>query len=95
MPVFAVEYSYDQQAERRNAVRPAHRAFLAALHEQGRLIASGPLEGGSAALLLVHAADASDARDLLEPDPFATAGLLAQVTVRSWSPVIGSLSHLA
>ncbi|HCX85080.1 MAG TPA: hypothetical protein DHV14_08100 [Micrococcales bacterium] len=94
MPVFAVEYTYDDRTAERDAVRPEHRAFLRALHETGALLASGPFEGGASALLVVVAADDAAARDLLTGDPFAAAGLLADVRVRPWSPVIGVFAHL-
>ena len=43
MAVFAVTYLYVSEPEKLDQIRPAHRAFLGALHEAGGLIASGPL----------------------------------------------------
>ncbi|WP_182113808.1 MULTISPECIES: YciI family protein [unclassified Actinotalea] len=97
MTVFAVLYTYDDQVADRDRVRPEHRRFLADLYAAGRLLASGPFTGpteGSdhepdGALLLVRADDASAVRALLDPDPFAVAGLVAARDVRPWQPVFG------
>lgn len=103
MPVFAVQYTYDDRAELRAQVRPAHRAFLRGLLDEGALLASGPFAGptttagdGSVAeaepdgaLLLVRAASTGAALERLALDPFAEHGLLAGVSARAWDPVLG------
>ncbi|HQY33262.1 YciI family protein [Actinotalea sp.] len=89
MTTFAVEYRYDDRADERDEVRPAHRAFLGGLLADGTLLASGPYTDGAAgALLLVVAPDATAAVALLDTDPFWTAGLVADRTVRGWEPVL-------
>ncbi|GAB2473617.1 YciI family protein [Xylanimonas ulmi] len=97
MAVFAVTYEYAHDPERLDASRPAHRAFLGALHEAGRVIVSGPLPADDAApagaLILLDAPDPTSARALLDDDPFRREGLVAQRTVREWVPVIGSLAR--
>ncbi|TGO04568.1 YciI family protein [Serinibacter arcticus] len=95
MSVFAVEYTYDDRAQERDAVRPAHREFLRGLLEAGDLLASGPLADGSGALLVVVADDDDAAADLLAADPFRAAGLILTTTARGWSPVIGPWSSHA
>jgi uncharacterized protein YciI len=91
VPVFAVTYEYDQRAGERDALRPDHRAFLRDLHDAGVLLASGPLDGGPGpgALLLLRAEDDRAALATLDADPFWTAGLVAERSVRGWVPVIG------
>lgn len=90
MPVFAVEYTYTADDARRDAVRPAHRAFLGDLHEAGVLLASGPFaDGDPGALLVVRAEDVDAAARALDPDPFAVAGLVAARRVRGWTQVFG------
>lgn len=97
MSVFAVQYTYDQRTDERDRVRPAHRAFLADLLERGTLLASGPWVGPTdgvdaepdGALLLVRADDAAAAARVLDDDPFAVAGLVAERRVRAWDPVFG------
>ena len=97
MSVFAVLYTYDDRTQERDRVRPDHRAFLAGLHAAGTLLASGPFTGPTAgregepdgALLLVRADDADAAAALLDQDPFAEQGLVAQRAVRPWDVVFG------
>ncbi|HLS40802.1 MAG TPA: YciI family protein [Ornithinicoccus sp.] len=90
MTVYAVQYAYaDDPALDEH--RPAHRAFLRALHEEGTLLASGPFadDGGPGALLLLRGDSEQGVRDLLREDPFQQQGLVEQVTVREWDPVFG------
>jgi hypothetical protein len=42
-------------AEKVASVRPAHRAFMSKLGEQGRLVAGGPLADGSGAIFIYEA----------------------------------------
>lgn len=91
MPVFAVTYEYDQRDDERDAIRPDHRAFLRRLHDDGVLLASGPLSGagGPGALMLLRADDDAAALAVLDDDPFWTAGVVAARSARGWEPVIG------
>ena len=93
MTVFAVEYRYDAStASRRDEVRPDHRGWLADIADRGQLLASGPYEDGSGALLLMKADDAEALQSLLEQDPFAVEGLLAGSSTIAWNPVTGPLA---
>ena len=94
MPVFAVEYVYNDRTEERNEVRPRHREFLRGLLDQGVILASGPIEGGAGALLIVSASSEADALAALDPDPFETSGLIEQRSIRQWNTVIGPWGHL-
>lgn len=90
MSLYAVQYDYSDQAAVRDEHRPAHRAFLSALADEGVLKLSGPLvDDPPGALLVVEAADGEAARMLLRDDPFQQQGLVEQVTVREWTPVLG------
>jgi uncharacterized protein YciI len=93
MATHAVVYTYVDDPARLDEVRPEHREFLAGLHEEGFLIASGPLTGGSgaSALLLVEAAAPEVVESLLENDPFRREGLIADRDVQGWDVVIGDL----
>lgn len=97
MPFFAVTYTYSPDADAVATHRPEHRAFLAGLLEAGTLAASGPLpadDGGTGgALILVRATDRAGAVATLDDDPFWVRGLVAQRTVRAWTPVFGPWSH--
>ena len=88
MTVYAVEYTYTNDTETRDRVRPEHRAYLRSRLESGDLLASGPFaEGG--ALLLFSASSRDSLGALLAGDPFAAAGVIESTTVRVWDPVIG------
>ena len=93
MTVFAVQYAYDHRSSRRDEVRPEHRAYLGGLVDQGTLLASGPWsDGDPGALLLVSADSVADVDRLLDADPFVREGLVADRTVREWTPVFGPWS---
>lgn len=95
MAHFAVTYRYADDPDALDRVRPEHRAFLRGLHEQGDLLASGPVgdqPGEQApidALLVMQAADQSAIAALLDQDPFVAAGLVRQRVIAPWNPVIG------
>lgn len=93
MPIFVVTYAYPDRPAELDAVRPAHRAFLAELHAEGTLFASGPLPGDEidppGGLIILRADSVKDAERILDADPFAVAGLVATRRIRPWSPVIG------
>jgi uncharacterized protein YciI len=91
MTVFAVQYRYDDRTERRDEVRPEHRAFLADRLADGSLLASGPYAGDGApgALLIVSAGSAAEVDQLLDADPFVREGIVADRAVREWTPVFG------
>ncbi len=95
MSLFAVQYTYIDDAAARDASRPAHRAYLGELADAGTVVLSGPLaavEGApDAALIVVRAASEADARARLAEDPFQVDGVVAQVDVRGWNPVLGEL----
>jgi len=99
MPIHAVTYVYADRAADLDALRPEHRAFLRGLHERGTLLASGPLpahEGALAGALLVLDGETPAAvAAVLDEDPFARAGLVAERAVRPWSPVIGDWADRA
>ncbi|NNU26184.1 YciI family protein [Isoptericola sediminis] len=97
MPTFVVTYTYSPDSERLDTVRPEHRAFLGALHDAGSVVVSGPLpptaEAAAGALIVLEADDADAAVGLLDDDPFRREGLVTDLVVREWVPVIGSLNR--
>ena len=94
MSVYAVTYVYaaDSTAARDRA-RPAHRDHLQALRADGAVLVSGPLPATDGepdgALIVVSAPSAAEATALLDTDPFRREGLVAEMSVREWVPVIG------
>ena len=79
----------------RAATREAHLAYLAERGAQVRL--GGPwLDEGDGSprgsMLLVEAPDVAAARAFAAADPYARAGLFAEVQVRPWRLVVGAFA---
>ncbi len=77
-----------------DTIQDAHLAYLARLHEDGRLAAAGPVEGASdpkVAGISLFRVGAHEARALAEADPAVRAGRL-RVDVLSWSVPRGALT---
>lgn len=95
MSLFAVHYTYTDDTARRDEVRSAHRGYLCELAAAGTVVLSGPLaarEGmPDAALILVRATSETEAIARLADDPMQINALVANVTVRGWNPVLGSM----
>ena len=90
MTVFAVRYTYDSRTDVQDEVRPRHRAYLGEVADRGELLGSGPFtDGAPGALLVLRVADRAALDAVLAGDPFAAAGVIADVDVRVWNPVIG------
>ena len=86
VPHVVATYAYTSDSAARDAVRPAHREYLASLDA---LLLSGPTDDGRA--VLVFEADSPDAVDaLLDADPFIThGGIVAERAVTRWNVVLG------
>ncbi|MEU4362641.1 YciI family protein [Promicromonospora sp. NPDC023987] len=74
----------------RLAARPAHRAILARLHDDGTLLAAGPWADDSGALLLFDVGRAELDR-LLDADPYYRTPGVEVAGIREWLPVVGPL----
>lgn len=73
--------------DKRKANRPEHLTYLKSLGEA--LVLAGPFteEDGTSmngSLIVVEAASLDDARRIIEGDPFAKAGIFANVEIRPW-----------
>ena len=88
--IYAALYTYDQTRDDIGELRPAHRAHLKDLYDQGSLLASGPR--GDGALLLLTADSEEGARALLENDPFIVSGIVIDVDLAPWTVVYGPWS---
>ena len=92
MATYAVTYRYaDGSAAERDTHRPEHKDFLAGLHESGRLRVSGPVDGGTGALLVIEGGSAEEVAGVLDADPFRRHGLIGDRSIREWSIVFGGL----
>ena len=92
MSIYAVSYTYSDDVATRDEVRPSHRDFLRGLNAEGVVRASGPVDGGVGALVVLEAESAEDALRILDADPFQVRGVIAERGVRQWDVVIGGLA---
>lgn len=84
MPKFAVTITFDDMTARDEA-RPAHRAYLKSLFDQGKLLESGPFADDTGALLIYEADSESELDSWLAEDPYATTdGVIAETVVKEW-----------
>ena len=90
MAKFVVELVYGEDREHRLEVRPAHREYSRGLADRGVLLAGGPYADDLGALLVYEVADEDELREVLDDDPYTTAGVIAETTVREWNAVTGS-----
>ena len=91
MAVFAVQYTYIDDAQRLATFRPEHREHLAELLREGTLLLSGPLGGAPGALLIVEAESEDAALAALDGDPFKRERVIVDRVAREWKVVIGEL----
>lgn len=92
MAIFAVEYTYVDDAELVQEHRPKHREFLTEQHEAGKVLLSGPKVAEPAgALIIVRADSAEEAGKILDADPFNDHDLITNRTITEWNVVIGKL----
>lgn len=91
---FAAFVEYANEPERLAQFRPAHRAYLQDLLQQGRLVVAGPFADGSGALFVYEVANESEAAKLAANDPFAKAALFRGVVMKPWKLVFWSADNL-
>ncbi|WP_072314765.1 YciI family protein [Agrococcus sp. Marseille-P2731] len=72
-------------------LRPAHRERAAALHEQGLLLAGGPFEDQSGALLLFSTDDMAAVEAAIADDPYYSAPGVRVVTAQPWTIATGGI----
>jgi uncharacterized protein YciI len=85
---------YRRSLEEVQTALDPHRAYLRSLHEQGVLIASGPLDPWTGGALLLRVPDDSPQAALdriRDGDPYTQRGLV-QYEVWPWKPVLGKES---
>ncbi|GIG54495.1 YciI family protein [Demequina activiva] len=92
MTTFTIEYAYDDRSDERDQHRPAHRAYLAALADEGTMLAYGRYDddGAPGALLVCEAASLEEVEAIIEGDPFVRAGLVPEHRIRVWPALFGT-----
>lgn len=87
---YAAVIEYIQDADKVNAVRPTHRAYLTSLLEKDQLAGAGPFDDGYGALIVYEADSLEAAEALLKADPFHAAGVFVRWTIRPWKMVFAN-----
>lgn len=90
MTYFIATYAYGD-ATLIQETRPAHRDFITALKDEGKVVAAGPFAGDTQSAIILRLAEGAtraDAEALLADDPYLAAGALADRELREWNPVI-------
>jgi uncharacterized protein YciI len=85
--------SPDRSASETDAIQDAHMAHLADLHEDGHLLAAGPVADRHYRGLLLFRADVEESEQMMLADPAVRAGWF-DVKVVSWM-VPGGALHFA
>jgi uncharacterized protein len=81
---FAAIIEYLQDSTVVETHRPAHRAYLTSLLQNGQLFGSGPFADASGALIIYEADGPDAAEALLKADPFHAAGVFLRWQLRPW-----------
>lgn len=72
-------------------LRPAHRALLGELADEGVLVAAGPFADESGALL-VFDCDRERVQQAIDADPYMTCAGVTITAIQEWEPVAGTRS---
>lgn len=91
---FASYIKYTSAPETIAAMRAQHRAYLAQLFEDGKLLLAGPFTDGSGAMFVHEAIGEHQARQFIEDDPFFSAGLFASIDTKPWTAVFTNAGAL-
>ena len=86
MAMYALELSFSDDPARLEG-RPAHRERLAALRDEGKLLAAGPFADESGALLLFRVDSQSAADEIVAADPYYSGPGVTIVSLKEWLPV--------
>ncbi|MFS2139356.1 YciI family protein [Duganella sp. Dugasp56] len=76
------------------ASRAQHRAYLATLFEERKLLLAGPFSDDSGAMLVFEAEHERQVRDWIEADPFFVAGIFVDIDTRPWKSVFANVDAL-
>ena len=81
-----VELAFAASPER-VAARPAHRAVLARLHQEGQLVAAGPWADDTGAMLIFDVRREELDR-ILDADPYYHVTGVEILRIREWTPIV-------
>ena len=89
MAITVLEYRFSPDNEERLAVRARHRGYLEQLNRTGHVVAAGPFDDDSGALILYSVFGRDELDRLLAEDPYVQADVFGERIVRGWRPFIG------
>lgn len=87
---FAVVLEYDPTDPKIDEFRPAHRAYLGGLKDEGKLVLSGPFGENAGGLIVYEAPSLEAAQGLVANDPFTIQGVTKKHTIRQWTIVVNT-----
>jgi uncharacterized protein YciI len=88
MSLFAMIGEYAEDQDLRLRTRPVHREYLRSLFDAGKIVMSGPWEDETGLLIVYEVGDMAEAERLLAEDPYRSAGVLANATIKEWRVVL-------
>jgi uncharacterized protein YciI len=88
MALFAMIGEYADDQDLRLRTRPVHREYLRTLFDAGKIVMSGPWEDETGLLIVYEVGDMTEAERLLAEDPYRSAGVLANATIKEWRVVL-------
>ena len=88
MGLFAALIDFTDDEELRLQTRPVHREYLGSLLDAGKLAISGPWADDTGALIIYQAENMAEAERILEEDPYRSAGVIANATLKEWRVVM-------
>lgn len=86
--MICIELSFTDDPARL-AARPAHRERLGELHASGLLLAAGPWQDNTGALVILSVDNDRQAQDIMDRDPYFTTPGVVVRAVRAWQPILG------
>lgn len=87
---FAVVLEYDPTDPKIVEFRPAHRAYLGGLKDEGKLVLSGPFGENAGGLVVYEAPSLEATQELVANDPFTLQGVTKKHTIRQWTIVVNT-----
>jgi uncharacterized protein YciI len=88
MGLFVALIEFSEDEELRLQTRPSHREYLRTLLDAGNLAMSGPWADDTGALIVYEAQDMAEAERMLDGDPYRSAGVIANATLKEWRVVL-------
>jgi len=93
MPLYVVHYCHPDETGWQEQLMP-HVVWLREQVAAGVLRASGPIADPAVkrAMLIITADDEASVRAIVETDPFAIHGLIADMEIAEWDPIFGAFN---